>query len=269
MSMRDARILLVGLGLALTGGCDDHSTRTQSSVGSVQPSAGPADAGAGAGGSAGAAGRREGPAGGSSASTGTAQCPAPLGGQTSSMPTRWARDPETATCCPYARAAEAPKSWPSFETEAECESECRCATLEDFDEAFGLYDTERTSLACRCNSGDCPATIEEASAALCATGQRVRRLEGCGLVRLIMSTGYTSDSWVFEPAAPGGDASSPAAVLVGATSSTDAQSDPCQTFRWVAGREFDCDDAVECMVCDLDPDVAFGAAMPEAPPGCN
>jgi hypothetical protein len=176
------------------------------------------------------------------------------------MPSQWARDPETGTCCAYAYATAAPQAWPIFATQAECQTDCRCAKLDSFDEAFGLYERETTSLECRCGSGGCPTSVDEAIETSCATGRRVRRRDGCGLSFIVASDGYTSQGWLFEPG-QGRDAGSGVPSLVGAFASTDAQAAPCQTFVWVAGRNFECDDTIECPVC--------GIASEEVPAGCE
>ena len=191
-----------------------------------------------------------GPAGGASEPPDTAepsaprmppatQCPAPKSPLTSGGP-QWARDPQSGVCCEYPGIPGVPDLWPYFPTRDACENECRCSQLDDFIEDVGLFNTERTSLECRCTSVTCPATFEEASAALCAGGASVVRFEGCGMIGVGDSNGYFGQGWVFDGA--GG-------ALVGAYSFTDVNSDPCQTYEWVAGREFVCETASECHLC--------------------
>ena len=54
------------------------------------------------------------------------------------------------------------------------------------------------------------------------------------------SNGYFGQGWVFDQAS---------GALVGAYAFTDVNSGPCQTYEWVAGREFDCEAATDCHLC--------------------
>jgi hypothetical protein len=236
MVVKHGYVFLLGFGLTLAA-CD-----------SADDGVPPGGGGAGGSGVGGGAGAAQSPAG----------CPAPRTGDT----VQWARDRDTGVCCAYAPAyvPEPPQSGGSFSTQAECQSQCRCATLDTFDESFGAYDRERTSLECRCGSGGCPTSVDEAIEALCTPGRYVLRVEGCGLSFIVANDGLTSQGWLFE-LGQAGDAGSSAASLVGAFELSDAPFTPCENFVWVAGRNFDCEDTVECPVC--------GDASEEIPPGCE
>jgi hypothetical protein len=252
MVVKHGYVVLLGLGLALAA-CDSADDGVPSggggAGGSAGGGAGGSVAGGGAGGSAG---------GGAGASPSPAGCPATRTGDT----VLWARDRATGECCAYAPAyaPEPPQAGGSFSTQAECQSQCRCATLEDFDETLGRYDTEKTSLECRCGSGGCPTSVDEAIAALCSPGRYVRRVEGCGLTFIVANDGFTSQGWLFEPG-QAGDAGSSAASLVGAVEVSDVPFTPCETYVSVAGRDLDCEDTIECPVC--------GDPSEEIPAGCE
>ena len=121
-------------------------------------------------------------------------------GPNTARPQAWARSPETGECCRYVSSLAAPPSWPSFETEAECEGSCRCSVLESLSEYSGLYETERTSLECRCSAETCPSTVEEAEQLMCSRFGSVVRSEGCGRVTIAYANGATGESWVLAHA---------------------------------------------------------------------
>ena len=175
-------------------------------------------------------------------------------GPNTSRPQAWARSPETGECCRYVTARAAPPSWPSFETEAECEGSCRCSVLEGLNEDFGLYETERTSLECRCSAETCPSTVAEAEQLICSrsSSRSVQRLEGCGRVMIDMANGATGEAWIFERPLASVDAGGASERLIGGHQFSDVPSGPCHTFLWIAGRGFDCDDVTACRPCDDD-----------------
>ncbi|HTV17603.1 MAG TPA: hypothetical protein VMG12_03005, partial [Polyangiaceae bacterium] len=114
----------------------------------------------------------------------------------------WSRDPATGGCTRHERRADAPPNLPLFDTEVECQISCRCSTLEDFIDDVGEYNTERTSLECRCSAETCPSSIAEAEQTMCnrplAMYFPVERREGCGKVVIADANGLAGDAWVFE-----------------------------------------------------------------------
>ena len=138
---------------------------------------------------------------------------------------------------------------------AECENSCRCATLEGFIEDVGEYDTERTSLECRCSAEACPASVAEAEQVMCNRQLQlgVQRREGCGKVVIADANGFAGDAWVFERALESSDAAAASERLVGAIEFADIASAPCNTYVWVAGSDFDCEEIVTCQLCGDSP----------------
>jgi len=155
----------------------------------------------------------------------------------------------------------APESWPWFNTEAECQGDCRCSGLDGYDPAFGSFSTERTSLDCRCTKETCPSTIAEAEQLQCLRSGSVERREGCGKVFVIDGGGFYGDGWLFEQPLGSTEAGAAPARLIGAYQFTDAATGPCQTGEWVAGSEFDCESAVACQLC--------GESWPAPLPPCE
>lgn len=179
------------------------------------------------------------------------ECPAPPFGLMSGPPTDWARHPETGVCCEYVGTFNVPLGWPVFFTRAECETDCRCSVLERYREGVG-YTTDRSTLECRCAGGECPATPEQAVESVCRPGRSAYRREGCGLIAIAENNPTYGDGWVFTV----GAGSTPS--LVGAYSYSDVPRYPCQTYGSIAGREFECEGAVECQLCGE----AFDAPLP-------
>ena len=180
------------------------------------------------------------------------ECPAPHPNQVTAGQPVWSRSPE-GDCCRYDNPVAAPVTWPYFETEEACQSDCRCSILEDFIEDVGLYATARTSLDCRCDAESCPTSLPQAEQLMCGRGYGgVQRIEGCGRVLVVDRNGYAGDGWVFEALLKvPGDLTS--LGLVGAIKFGDVHFAPCQTSAWVAGRDFDCDSAVACQLCGESP----------------
>lgn len=253
---------IIGAAL-LFAGCDAELDDT----GTAQGGGASVEAGGGEGLAGGAAGKRADSgtrAGVSDASAGADEvsclgadcggCPAPTrpGGVGTSV---WSRDPLTGTCCGYAADIDAPDDRPVFQTLDECASSCRCSTVQGLGEETMGYVSERTTLECRCQDGQCPTTLEAARESLCASGRPVVRRQGCGLLQLA-DDGLFGNGWVFDQETR---------LLVGAYAFSDVVGAlPCRAVDWVAGREFDCADAVQCHLCGAAP----LAAMPplcEAP----
>jgi hypothetical protein len=170
----------------------------------------------------------------------------------------WSRNPATGECCRYDDRVVAPEFWPSFDTDAACQKDCRCSVLDDLVEVAGVngteyrYGTERTSLDCRCSTESCPSTPSQAEQRLCEAFGAAQRREGCGMVFVIYSGDFNSSGWVFEPSLQSSDAGEATPRLVGGYESDDVPRQ-CGTYGWVAGREFDCDSAVACQVCGQSP----------------
>lgn len=163
----------------------------------------------------------------------------------------WSRNPETGDCCRYDDSVVAPPSWPFFDTEAECQSSCRCSELEDFRAEYASYETERTPLECRCSSETCPSSIAEAELSMCNRDLAlpVSRREGCGMVVIADNNGLFGDAWIFEQPQAAPDAGAAGGRLVGALHFGDVPFAPCQAYTWVAGSSFECDDVVTCHLC--------------------
>jgi len=193
------------------------------------------------------------PAGASCSGPECPGCPAATlefsGGQPS-----WSRNPATGECCRYDDRVAAPEHWPSFDTEAACQSDCRCSVLDGLNEIVGvngtdyIYATERTSLDCRCSKESCPSTPAQAEQRLCEAFGAAQRREGCGRVFVVFGGGNYSNGWVFEQSLPSTGAAAVSPRLVGGYESSDAPGQ-CGTYGWVAGSEFDCDSAAVCQVC--------------------
>jgi hypothetical protein len=169
----------------------------------------------------------------------------------------WSRNPATGECCRYDDLVVAPERWPFFDTEAACQSDCRCSVLDGLVEDVGVngtqysYGTERTSLDCRCSKESCPSTPAQAEQTLCEAFGAAQRREGCGRVFVVHGDGpYSnySNGWVFEQSLLSTDAGAATPRLVGGYESSDAPGQ-CGTYGWIAGLEFDCDSAVACQVC--------------------
>lgn len=167
-------------------------------------------------------------------------CPA-LSTTQASDEMRWARDPGTGNCCPYEQTelSPVPPNQLIFATRAECDASCGCRQLE-----------------CICNGIECPSTLEAAAESLCANAHPdyapaywVIRREGCGRALVVSGNGYASRGWVFAANAASGAGSPASATLVGATSGADVDTEPCASFSWSAGEDFDCDEYVACQVC--------------------
>jgi hypothetical protein len=242
----------LGIGVGGAYGCGGDSADVETTV-SVQPEAGSAtmsafDAGARARADAGSRSSEPAPP--------SSECPAPRVDLIERYPA-WARNPETGDCCAYADEIVTPDNWPTFASESECQSSCRCADVEGtvFDGEL-IPITERTSLECRCALGDCPASPDAAADSLCMAGASVQQMTGCGLIVIARYEDLVGRAWAFEPTASDGG---PTATLVGAYQYSDARSAPCDTGSWIAGRDgFNCAEAVTCQVC--------GSSSTPAPP---
>ena len=165
----------------------------------------------------------------------------------------WARNPETSDCCQYSSLLAAPPRWPYFDTEAECRGSCRCSTLEGLDDVNGGYGTERTPLECRCSAEACPSSVAEAEQLLCSSTYFAVRLEGCGRVMIEHANGATGTSWTFERTLASADAGAAGERLIGGESFSDVPYGPCQTYEWIAGGRFECDDFSVCWLCGEQP----------------
>ena len=161
----------------------------------------------------------------------------------------WARDVRTHMCCAYADPCVAPAGSPVFESEQECETSCRCAMLTG--DPANLV--EHTSLDCACHDADCVESLTTAASALCARGGSVLAKKGCGMVQLPSSGVVTSSSSSVYDQSSG--------ALLGLSMFSDTASPPCQTFNWVAGQSFDCDNVQTCQLC--------GESSEPGIPSCN
>lgn len=173
----------------------------------------------------------------------------------------WSRSRE-GDCCRYDSSAAAPPIWPYFETEAECQGSCRCSVLEDFIDDVGEYNTERSSLECRCSAETCPSSIAEAEQVMCSRSSflPVVRREGCGRVMIVDANGLAGEAWIFERPLESADAGGAGERLIGAGQFGDITFAPCQTYQWIAGRSFECDDFTVCQLCGDEP--AYPPVLP-------
>jgi len=189
-------------------------------------------------------------------------CPAPRPTSVSTGLVVWARNPETRDCCPYDDYAAAPDDWPYFDTEAQCQSTCRCSVLEGFRAEYDAYNTERSSLECRCSTETCPSSVAEAERIMCSRASffPVVRREGCGRVMVVDANGLAGDAWIFERPLESTDAGGAGERLIGAGQFGDVPSPACQAYEWVAGASFDCEEATVCQLCGDE------SAIPPAPP---
>ena len=81
------------------------------------------------------------------------------------------------------------------------------------------------------------------------------------MVAIADNNGLFGTAWIFEQPPESTDAGAAGDRLVGAVQFGDITFRPCQTYAWVAGRSFDCEDVVTCHLCG-DPGAAFGAPPP-------
>jgi hypothetical protein len=110
-------------------------------------------------------------------------------------------------------------------------------------------------LACACDSesGDlCPATLDDALAALCPAGgrQAVVQMEGCGKVRLDSGGGYGGVSPTFD---------AESGALIGLYEFSDVAGGTCNAFGYISGDALfvgsglrvgaSCPEADYCMAC--------------------
>lgn len=152
----------------------------------------------------------------------------------------WAREVRSGMCCAYEDLCVAPTGWPVFESEQACRTSCRCAMLT----GDPTNPVEHTSLDCACKNGECTESLATVVSNVCArsAGASVFRSKGCGLVQLAFGGGFWASSSVFDESS---------GALVGMSTSSDTTSLPCQTFNWVAGRSFECDNVQTCQLCGL------------------
>lgn len=176
-------------------------------------------------------------------------CPAPAANTALGYPEVWARSPEAGDCCRYESFAAAPSAWPHFQTEALCQDSCHCSAVEGFSEEYGWYETDRSSLECRCSAETCPTTVAEAEQLMCSRSLPAVRREGCGMVMIDHSNGATGEAWIFERPLASADAGGAGERLTGATEFSDVPFGPCGAYEWLAGRRFECDAVTECQLC--------------------
>jgi hypothetical protein len=167
---------------------------------------------------------------------------------------RWARNPQTGECCHYDAPCAAPWQWPSFESESECQTSCRCTDL-----TAGEYPqivTERTSLECACADGQCgQETLDEAILQACSGPSEIplTMVRGCGMVELRWSGGYSGSSRVFDRET---------GALIGRARFSDTPMRPCAAVTVIMGREFVCEGAAECVLCPGDAGAAASSELP-------
>jgi len=167
----------------------------------------------------------------------------------------WGRDLDTGSCCQYASRCRVPYDMPAFETEEACLTDCRCAAVDRVVEGSVTYlETERISLECACESGDCPTDLEEAIRRECDVGfaSAATRFEGCGMIGLAVDTGLTGSRLVFD---------AETGSLLGMSSYSDAPDMRCNTYEVIAGSAFECEEATFCRPCDV--------PMSSAIPACD
>jgi hypothetical protein len=63
---------------------------------------------------------------------------------------------------------------------------------------------------------------------------------GCGKVAIRSDGGYTGGDWVFDAMT---------GALIGSVTFSDTTNGPCRTYNTIAGRAFDCEEAIECPLC--------------------
>jgi hypothetical protein len=158
----------------------------------------------------------------------------------------WARDPATRACCPYGALCEVPHGWAAFESEAECQSDCRCEGIEPYQEEPISLGIARQSLECACGSGGCATSVPDASQQLCDSGAGVVILShGCGKLEVATGPNLSVRALVFDAATD---------RLIGLYSAGDTLQRPCLTSATISGVEFDCPEAVRCLLCGTTPD---------------
>jgi len=135
--------------------------------------------------------------------------------------------------CYYDSVCAAPVGWTSFPTQGECETSCRCAELEWW-EQDKLPAIEHISLECGCSAVSCPTTFAEALDRLCegaAPGGSRALSRGCGRVMLGRSDDGWSLDYVFD--AQSGE-------LVGVLWAGAPPSNPCFASVTIAGQVLGC-----------------------------
>jgi hypothetical protein len=175
------------------------------------------------------------------------ECPAPQAGDNVSCDGEpvWSRDPASGLCCEYRNSCSAPSGWPGFNNELECETSCRCETV-DYGDPPGTFGVERISLECACRDGDCARTLQEQLARVCndPRGQAWVRAEGCGMIAIANEGTFAGRDFVYDAAT---------GALIGTSSYSDEPSiRPCVIASSVAGLGFDCDAATRCELCGND-----------------
>jgi len=154
----------------------------------------------------------------------------------------WARDPTTGLCRFAAALCHVPIGWAAFETEEQCQTDCRCQRIEPFrGEPFSPgYAYE--SLACACAREDCAPTLEEEIARRCPDGGANSAIlsRGCGKLEVSGGGSYSASSAVF-------DATS--GRLIGRSAAVDTILAPCLTSDTISGVEFACPQAERCLLC--------------------
>jgi hypothetical protein len=178
-------------------------------------------------------------------------CPPPETGALCERRAWWGRDLDTGSCCRYPNRCAVPPSMPAYETEAACRTDCRCATVDRVVEGGETYFvTERTTLECACESEDCPTDIQEETRRQCDAGNTyLTRSEGCGMIRLADDTGFTGRHLLFD---------AETGSLLGLSAYSDVPTMRCNTWEFIAGAAFECDDATVCHPCG----VPMGSTIP-------
>jgi hypothetical protein len=187
------------------------------------------------------------PGGAGPTGAGAAQCPAPGVDYCTQPSVVWTRDvsAEVRTCCQYDSRCTAPVYWPIYESEQECQSDCLCNQI---DRTADGDHVAHSTVACTCAAFNCPESLQ-AAIGLCDTlsAAGLLRRRGCGNIEITTGGGFGSNSWVFDESS---------GALVGMTMRGDTTSGPCQTFAYVGGVEFTCENAEYCRLCGP-PDSAY------------
>jgi hypothetical protein len=179
-------------------------------------------------------------------------CPAPGNDPIwANFPTEyWARDPLTRACCQYGALNQVPPDWAAFKTEAECQSDCRCQTIEParFEEPGFSPGYAYESLECAGPSNETAASM---MSDLCGIDYAEIILSlGCGKIEISTGPGLLSTSWVFD---------ADTRQQIGQVEGGDTLSLPCRTSVTVSGVGFDCPEATRCTFCGVNvPDDARG-----------
>jgi hypothetical protein len=164
----------------------------------------------------------------------------------------WGRDPSTGDCCEYGALNEVPADWAAFETKAECQSDCRCQTIEPARLEEPGFSPGYAFESLECAKPDYKTAAGQMSDLCGLDYARIILSLGCGKIEISDGGGLSSRSWVFDAAT---------GQQIGQIQAGDTLRLPCRTSVTISGVDFDCPEATRCTFC--------GVNVPNDARGCD